>query len=114
MRFDDQGIIMDLKGIEVRLGRTITKFADLARDEESALDRLRAMSAKVESLIRVWGMADEQVGEEFLIPTFDRPRERILDLLVKELNRQLNGDWGRQLQEIRNEQEKQPEWIIEG
>lgn len=116
MTFENQEILADLTGVWLRLDRVISKFNNVANSEQSAADRLRVMSGKVDSLIRVWAMTDEQVGEEFQIASLSNPRERILNLIIKELARELNGDWGRHLQEIRNEQEKksEPEWIIEG
>ena len=89
--FEEQGIIAELRGMQTRLERAIAQLSQLNYRQSDLTDQLRSVAGVCDGLIRLWHMTDEEVADQHLLNVYDRPRERMLDLMMKRLQEELKG-----------------------
>lgn len=102
--FEEQGIIAELRGMQSRLERTICQLSEQSQAQWQLSDKLRSLTGVCESLLRLWEMTDGEVAEQHLLNVYDRPRERMLDLMFKQLQREIDKNGPQAQRERRYEQ----------
>lgn len=107
--FEEQGIIAELRGMQSRLERAISQLSEQNYAQWQLSCKLRSLTGVCESLLRLWGMTDEEVAEQHLLNVYDRPRERMLDIMFKQLQREIDQN-GPQAQRERKYEQIEFNW----